>query len=239
MEKLVIFGATQTGRKIYQEMKDRYHVVGFADNNASLWQSGTTIDGIPVIDPNRLPDMEFDRIVIASITGREDILTQLRAMGIQDSKFLFGWVELSLGARVMFLKRAAEELYRKGIPGSVAEAGVFRGEFAKEINRYFPDKKCYLFDTFEGFPEKNVMLEPKGSTVNGGHFKMTTEQVVYEKMPNKQMIEIRKGYFPETAADINCPFCFVNLDMDLYKPTYDGIAFFYPKLSGGGYYPYS
>lgn len=30
-------------------------------------------------------------------------------------------------------------------------------------------------------------------------------------------------------------FCFVSLDMDLYKPTYEGLHYFYPRLNHGGY----
>lgn len=29
-------------------------------------------------------------------------------------------------------------------------------------------------------------------------------------------------------------FCFVNLDMDLYKPTLEGLLFFYPLMVHGG-----
>ncbi len=61
-----------------------------------------------------------------------------------------------------------------------------------------------------------------------------SEQLVYEKMPCKHMVEIRKGYFPDSAQGIDEQFCFVNLDMDLYKPIYEGIKFFYPKLVSGG-----
>lgn len=111
---------------------------------------------------------------------------------------------------------------------------MFRGEFAKELNRYFPDCKCYLFDTFDGFDEKDIILEQKDSMVVANYMKGLSEQLVYEKMPYKQMVEIRKGYFPNSAKGIEDSFCFVNLDMDLYKPTYEGIVFFYPRMISGG-----
>ena len=37
--------------------------------------------------------------------------------------------------------------------------GVFRGEFASKINKCFPNSKLYLFDTFEGFDERDVKIE--------------------------------------------------------------------------------
>lgn len=45
------------------------------------------------------------------------------------------------------------------LEGDVAELGVFKGDFAKHINRKFPDRKLYPFDTFEGFDEKEAENE--------------------------------------------------------------------------------
>lgn len=54
----------------------------------------------------------------------------------------------------------------------MAEAGVFRGEFANEINRYFPDRECYLFDTFDGFDTRDFKYETMNSmTTNVEHLK--------------------------------------------------------------------
>ena len=47
----------------------------------------------------------------------------------------------------------------QGDKGECAEAGVFEGDFAKWINQYFPDRKLYLFDTFEGFDMRDIEKE--------------------------------------------------------------------------------
>lgn len=52
-------------------------------------------------------------------------------------------------------------MIRKNISSSVAEAGVFRGEFAKYINQFFPDRKLYLYDTFEGFNASDMKNDDK------------------------------------------------------------------------------
>ena len=46
-----------------------------------------------------------------------------------------------------------------------------------------------------------------------------------------------KGHFPATAAAVpdGERFALVHLDADLYKPTADALAFFYPRLSPGGF----
>jgi O-methyltransferase len=62
----------------------------------------------------------------------------------------------------------------------------------------------------------------------------TNENFVLSKMPHPQKCVIKKGYFPETAQGLNETFCFVNLDMDLYQPTIEGLRFFYSRMTGGG-----
>ena len=43
------------------------------------------------------------------------------------------------------------------VPGAAAELGVYRGFFARCINHLLPDRKLYLFDSFEGFaPEASA-----------------------------------------------------------------------------------
>lgn len=49
-------------------------------------------------------------------------------------------------------------------------------------------------------------------------------------MPNPENIIIKKGFFPDTAEDIEDTFCFVHLDMDIYQSTMDGLQFFWPKM---------
>ena len=64
------------------------------------------------------------------------------------------------------LEFIAQSIYDRGIEGSVAECGVYKGEFAKRINQCFPDRNLYLFDTFEGFDIRSIKSElSKGSTL--------------------------------------------------------------------------
>ena len=61
--------------------------------------------------------------------------------------------------RAAALELIAREIYRYNIEGSTAELGVFKGEFSRFINHYFPDRKLYLFDTFEGFDSRDVEVD--------------------------------------------------------------------------------
>ena len=51
-----------------------------------------------------------------------------------------------------------------GIQGSVAECGVYLGDFAYFINKYFSNRTMYLFDTFEGFDVRDVEKEKELAT---------------------------------------------------------------------------
>jgi O-methyltransferase len=138
--------------------------------------------------------------------------------------------------RCSSLELVAHEVYAKDIKGNVAELGVFRGDFAKFINISFPDRKLYLFDTFEGFNDKDREIEKKGNySQDKQDFSNTSVELVLNKMQYKENCVVRKGYFPETAKDLEDEFVFVSIDADLYEPTYNGLNYFYPRLKRGGY----
>lgn len=132
----------------------------------------------------------------------------------------------------------AQEIITNHIKGAVAEAGVFRGTFARLINRIFPDRKCYLFDTFEGFSQESLAEEIKQGYCSeefGNLFKDTDEVTVRNSMPNKEQCIIRKGYFPETAAGLEEDYAFVSIDLDIEKLIYEALEYFYPRMTKGGY----
>ena len=140
--------------------------------------------------------------------------------------------------RLSSLELVAEVIYENKIGGSVAELGVFRGDFARYINLAFPDRKLYLFDTFEGFSEKDIMVEEeiRGGEVTGLHdFSSIDIDIVLNKMKYRENCIVKKGYFPETASDVDDTFAFVSIDTDLFEPIYNGLVFFYPRLKQGGY----
>jgi O-methyltransferase len=58
--------------------------------------------------------------------------------------------------RMMTIRLASERIMHRQVPGAIAELGVYKGEMAAVLNRLFPDRKLYLFDTFEGFSENDL-----------------------------------------------------------------------------------
>jgi O-methyltransferase len=135
--------------------------------------------------------------------------------------------------RIKTLDLIANEILSK----NVAELGVFRGDFAAKINEAFPEKKIYLFDTFESFNETDENHDKlnKYHTTHHYDFSMTNVNLVLKKMPFAENCIVKKGYFPDTAQNIEVAFCFVSIDTDLYAPIYAGLCYFYPKMVEGGY----
>jgi O-methyltransferase len=203
--------------------------VAFVDNDKQ--KQGTDIDGIPVFSPDKLCELEYDRIFVTSFA--DDITAQLRAMGI-DGAVIETHEETHISVRRQWLSDFASVLRERGIGGSVAEAGVFRGDFAQHINAMFPDRTLYLFDTFEGLPEWDVTKEPLPSAASAGNYGFTSVDVVMNKLSHPEKAVIRKGYFPESAMSIDDTFCFVNLDLDLCLPTYESLKYFWGKMAKVG-----
>jgi len=138
--------------------------------------------------------------------------------------------------RVASLELISYEINLRQIKGNVAELGVYKGKFARQINRYFPDRVLYLFDTFEGFDQADVAKEKSQDLSQGDQdFSNTSVEAVLKVMPHPSQCKPIKGYFPESAKGVDDQFVFVSLDADLYDPLYAGLVFFYPKLVPGGY----
>jgi O-methyltransferase len=138
--------------------------------------------------------------------------------------------------RLATLELASYEIYKKQLKGNIAELGVYKGKFARYINQYFPDRLLYLFDTFEGFDNRDITSETQKKLSSGEQdFSDTSVESVLKLMPFPQKCKPVKGFFPESAKNIEDSFVFISLDADLYEPIYKGLQFFYPKLVGGGY----
>lgn len=134
----------------------------------------------------------------------------------------------------------AEEIIRKRVEGELAELGVFRGLFSAIINYRFPERKLYLFDTFEGFNEEEAKREYEQGRCDWefieSHKNTTVEQML-KHIPYPEKVRVCKGFFPETVTEEaqKEKYAFVSLDVDFEDSTYEGLKFFYPRLSEGGY----
>lgn len=124
------------------------------------------------------------------------------------------------------------------VVGDLVELGVYKGNTAKLIHHFLPERKLFLFDTFAGFTNKSVSEENEktGFKISSGHFSDTSIESVKENIKPNENVIFHPGFFPENLPDKldKMVFSFVHLDADLYEPTYKALEIFYSKMSKGG-----
>ena len=236
MRIFVIFGAGQAGRVARRLLPPGCEAVAYADNNREKW--GSFYDGLPVVDPNEIINIDPDEVRIA-VLNREavlDIRVQLASgVGYNGHVSDLSAYRDEYDARLATLRLLAAELNADKVPGCTAELGVYQGEFAAEVNRLFPDRPMHLFDTFAGFDERDVKEEDERFKYRPRmDFSDTSVEAVKACLPFPDRAVFHQGYFPETAPAEELEFVFVSLDPDLYLPTYNGLSYFYPRLAKGG-----
>lgn len=244
MEKIIIFGiGTMVLNKessFWKYLKSNNYVdkiMAYTDLNEA--KATDSLDGIPFVSPDKITTMEYDKIIIGTITSCIKIKNYcLNILNIPSNKIDATIAEYPTISRIEFLKNFSNMVYEKNLIGNVAEGGVFEGNFAAVINKYFPDRTLYLFDTFDGFNDNDLVYEKIdiNKHIQKERFNVTnlTPEKILEKMEYPDNIIICKGYFPDTTKGIEDKFVFVNLDFDLYKPTLEGLKYFYFRLVKNG-----
>jgi O-methyltransferase len=248
--KVIIFGAGQTGMRCCQQSENDIEILALADNDPK--KIGRTLFGHIVVSPERIASFNYDKIIVAindltqeGCVAVSEALKQLYDMGLPQQKIgLYDCRYSRADSRVDFLRRLSVELQANLISGAVAECGVYRGHFAGYISEYFPGRKFYLFDTFKGFDERDVLLEDHNGNkesldwCKGGSIPWLSRgnaDIALLRCLHRENVEIKNGYVPETFVGLeNERFAFVNLDMDLYAPTLAALRFFFKRLTSGG-----
>lgn len=255
--KIAIWGIGFCGKqfKRFCDNSNEYEIIVAFDNcviTQELW------NGITTDTPENINNYEFEKIIVTPVDEKvnSSICNQIKELGISESKIIVLYKSDELikkvrkvssydenDPRVSWLREYSHSVYENDICGDVAECGVNRGDFSMYINDYFSDRKLYLFDTFEGFSDKDLATERNFGDKAFIESKFNSDNIfcdscvdeILERFTYPEKCEIRKGYFPETATGLeNEKFCFVNLDMDLYNPQLEGLRFFYDKMVTGG-----
>lgn len=237
MKTMVLLGGGQMGQALRNLLNaNQIQLLAIGDNNPKTWRFQEPVRVMPVARALQL-DPELVMIGVLDRERSGQLTDQARQLGytgpILYLNDLYQWFDLRASA----LRRMTVRLEERSVPGALAELGTYRGDFAWQMNLQFPQRKFYLFDTFEGFDARDIAVEREKaqSTAQESDFQDTQLQAVLQRMPFPERIVVRKGYFPETAAGLEDErFALVSLDADLYAPTLAGLEFFYPRMSSGG-----
>lgn len=125
------------------------------------------------------------------------------------------------------------------LPGDVVECGVSRGGtallLAAALEAFAPDKKLYLFDSFQGLPD--VTADDRSQWYSRGDFAATRDGVC-ELLARHGLAErciVVSGWFDETLRSLaGVPLCMAHVDCDLHRSTMDCLTHLYSAIADGG-----
>jgi hypothetical protein len=139
-------------------------------------------------------------------------------------------------ARFFFFCLVFDQLAKEGLPGDLAELGVYKGNtatllaaMARKLGR-----TAYLLDTFEGFDAADLKGVDDG--IDPRAFGDTSLEAV-RALVGEDNARYIKGYFPQTATQLpeDGRYCLVHIDCDLYAPIRSALEYFYPRVVPGGF----
>jgi O-methyltransferase len=150
-------------------------------------------------------------------------------------------------ARLDNLHRLIADVLRNGVPGDLAECGVWRGGatiFMRAVLAAYgdPDRLVWVADSFEGLPRPDLDRYPaeRGDT----HWRYEELAVGVEEVKRNfaryglldDRVRFLKGWFADTlpTAPIT-QLAVLRLDGDLYGSNIEVLEALYPKVSLGGY----
>lgn len=85
--KIVIFGADKAGIDFFFEIRANTEVIAFIDNG--IEKQGKEILGIRILSADKLLELEYDRIYIASLYHYKDIKCQIKRLGVNENKIRY------------------------------------------------------------------------------------------------------------------------------------------------------
>ena len=232
---LVLLGAGQAGSNIARQISEKYEVLCFADNAKE--KQGTTLAGLEVVSPEealaRCPDAVCTCVLDSERESR--MMAQLDELGFTGERIAASSLKV-FDARIATMRMFAERTERLGLPGDIAEAGVYQGDFAVQMGRAFPGRTIHLYDTFNGFAPEDLTEEERLGFRRPikSDFSDTSAEAVLARMPCPEDVRMHVGHFPESFRETDCRFVFVNLDFDLYEPTKAALPLFWERLVPGG-----
>lgn len=227
-------------------------LIGFAVTIEQAWniydKDGNVkeqIEEMPVMPIEAAVGLEPDIIVLASGTAEEDealkyMIYRTDYRGEVTSLFEF-FQGFSL--KTAAIRKMVWRIDRLGIEGAAADLGAYRGDISWQLNALMPDRKLYLFDTFTGYDARDIAKEREQnlSDAKVGDYAFSPREYenlqerILSRMPYRENVVIRQGWFPETAFDLEDEkYALVHMDTGLYNPTYSGIQYFFSRLSKGG-----
>lgn len=203
------------------------------------------MDKMPVMPLEAAAGYEPDLMLLVSADAEDDQTLKYivyRADFRGEVMSLFDFFK-EFSPKTAVLRKLAWRLNNLGVEGAAADLGAYRGDISWQMNALMPERKLYLFGTFTGYDARDIKKEEelKLSDAKAGEYAFTPkeyeklDELILGRMPYKDQVVIKKGWFPQTAFDLEDEkYALVHMDTGLYNPTYSGIQYFFPRMSRGG-----
>ena len=249
MKNVVILEADNLGLSVSDMLNPKeLKLVGIGNSNMDTWnvfkdiktgELKDEIEGLPIMPIDLAVALEPDLIVVAAATPEKSNALKYMAIraGFMGDMLFISDLYQQITVKGAALRRLTRRLYDLGVEGNVAELGCYNGDISWQLNALMPDRKLYLFDTMEGFDDRDLAVElEKGfTTVKPNEYIFAKEDYLKARLPYPENVTLKKGWFPETAFDIEDEkFALVYMDASLYQPTFTGMEYFFPRMSQGG-----
>ncbi len=144
-------------------------------------------------------------------------------------------------AELKVLLEELERVLQKKVPGDVVELGCYEGTSAlfeaRLLQALAPEKKLWLYDSFEGLPEKTKEDQSaSGEWFKGGELRASRARLqknfVKAALPIPEIT--RAWFFELDPEDLPEEICFAFLDGDFYESIMDSFKLVWPKMAEGG-----
>lgn len=116
-------------------------------------------------------------------------------------------------------------LSTNSLSGEVAEVGVYKGGSTRLIAKALPEKTIHAFDTFTGIPYSDADKDSH----RVGDFDDTSLKKVKDYLCDCPNVVFHPGIFPDRSIHFST-YCFVHVDVDIYRSTRNCLEFFYPQM---------
>lgn len=134
----------------------------------------------------------------------------------------------------------AREVCYHGVEGDIVECGVCNGGSAALLAaaiRSSPERRVWLYDTFEGIPAPGPKDGPLAPAYEGrfrGSIETVQEALRKARFPLERAV-LRQGLFKETFQQpLPHRVALLHVDADWYESVLDCLRTFYPLIPDGG-----
>lgn len=207
---------------------------GFPPERVTAFVDRAPGDGIflgrPVLLPEEIPVSQCD-LLIVTIRHADAVAQDCARLGIPPERCLF----LKNSRRLVDRNAASLEHARGLLGGNLLNKLLLPQHIVAAPgqllqSRLLPDRKLYLFDSFQGFDP----AAGAGVAMQAAHENTSVAQVL-AALPYPEQAIIKPGFFPDSLNGLEERFCLVSLDVDFENTTLEGLHYFWPRLSLGGY----